>query len=193
MDVINLVQARDPSFIQDVESESGQHVASCYQCGNCTAGCPAGFAYDMQAHQIMRGVQLGLKDQVLEAKSLWMCLSCSTCSQRCPNNIDVAAVMETLRHMARREGRVAVPRVNKFWLSFLDTVRYCGRTYELGVMALYMLRSLRVFTDVDLAPQALAKRKLDLIPHGAPDGGAEAVGRIVERYKKRCEREGVRP
>ena len=59
--------------------------------------------------------------------------------------------------------------------------------------ASWLLRSLRVFTDVDLAPQALAKRKLDLIPHGAPDGGAEAVGRIVERYKKRCEREGVRP
>lgn len=193
MDVINLPQARDPSFTKAVESESGQNVASCYQCGNCTAGCPAGFAYDTQAHQIMRGVQLGLKNQVLGAASLWMCLSCSTCSLRCPNNIDVAAVMETLRHMARREGRVAVPRVDKFWRSFLDTVRYCGRTYELGVMALYMLRSLRVFTDVDLAPQALRKRKLDLLPHGVPDGGAEAVGRILDRYRKRCEREGVQP
>lgn len=193
MDVINLPQARDPSFTKAVESESGQNVASCYQCGNCTAGCPAGFVYDMQAHQIMRGVQLGLKNQVLGAASLWMCLSCSTCSLRCPNNIDVAAVMETLRHMARREGRVAVPRVDKFWRSFLDTVRYCGRTYELGVMALYMLRSLRVFTDVDLAPQALRKRKLDLLPHGVPDGGAEAVGRILDRYRKRCEREGVQP
>lgn len=99
--------------------------------------------------------------------------------------------MESLRHTARREGRIAVPRVNKFWRSFLDTVRVCGRTYELGVMALYMLRSGRVFTDVDLAPQALMKRKLGFLPHGIK--GASAVGRILEGYKKRCERQGVKP
>ena len=45
------------------------------------------------------------------SRSSWMCLSCSTCSLRCPNNIDVAEGMETLRHMARKEGRVAVPKV----------------------------------------------------------------------------------
>lgn len=85
-----------------------------------------------QASQIMRAVQLGLKDMVLDSKSIWMCLSCSTCSQRCPNNIDVGGVMETLRHMARQEGRVTVPKVEKFWWSFLDTVRAFGRTYEIG-------------------------------------------------------------
>lgn len=43
--------------------------------------------------------------------------------------------------MARKEGRVAVPKVEKFWFSFLDTVRAFGRTYEIGTMALYMMRS----------------------------------------------------
>lgn len=193
MDLISLTQARDPSFLQETEEESGQNIRACYQCGNCTAGCPAGFTYDVQVNQIMRGVQLGLKDQVLNAASLWLCLSCSTCSQRCPNSIDVAAVMESLRHRARREKRLTVPRIDKFWRSFLDTVRYCGRTYEIGIMALYMLRSLRVFTDVDLAPQALEKHKLEFQPHGVPNGGAEAVGRIITRYRERCAREGVNP
>ena len=95
--------------------------------------------------------------------------------------------------MARKEGRVAVPKVEKFWFSFLDTVRKFGRTYEIGTMVLYMLRSLRVFTDVDLAPQALAKQKLGFKPHSIPNGGAEAVGRIMTRYKERAKREGVRP
>lgn len=190
MDAITLSQGRNAVFLQEVEAESGQSIKTCYQCGNCTAGCPAAFAYDMQAHQLMRGVQLGLREQVLDSASLWMCLSCSTCSQRCPNNIDVAAVMETLRHKARREGRVAVPKVKKFWRSFLDTVRLCGRTYELGVMVLYMMRSGRVLTDVDLAPQALMKRKLGLLPHGMK--GAPAISRILERYHVRCGREGVR-
>ena len=141
-DAIDLTRKRDRDFTAAVEAQSGQNVSTCYQCGNCSAGCPAGFVYDLQANQIMRGVQLGLKDQVLNSRSIWMCLSCSTCSLRCPNNIDVAEVMETLRHMARKEGRVAVPKVEKFWFSFLDTVRKFGRTYEIGTMVLYMLRSL---------------------------------------------------
>ena len=190
---VDLTNAPDPGFLKAVEAQSGQNIASCYQCGNCTAGCPAGFVYDRQVNQIMRGVQLGLKDQVLGSESIWLCLSCSTCSLRCPNNIDVASVMETLRHMARHEGRVAVPKVEKFWFSFLDTVRAFGRTFEIGTMALYMLRSMRVFTDVDLAPEALSKGKLGFLPHVIPGDGAKAVARIMQRYKERAEREGVRP
>ena len=191
-DAINLSRMRDAAFTAEVEAHSGQNVSTCYQCGNCTAGCPAGFVYDLQARQIMRAVQLGLKDMVLDSKSIWMCLSCSTCSQRCPNNIDVGGVMETLRHMARQEGRVTVPKVEKFWWSFLDTVRAFGRTYEIGTMALYMMRSMRVFTDLDLAPEALKKGKLGFKPHVLPHGAAP-VARIFKRYKERAKREGVRP
>lgn len=190
---LNIVHGRDLSFIREVEAESGQKVSNCYQCGNCSAGCPAAFTYDLQTNQIMRAVQLGLKDKVLNSKSIWMCLSCSTCSLRCPNNIDVANVMETLRHMARRENRVNVPDMNKFWLSFLNTVRAFGRSFEIGTMVLYMLRSLRLTTDVDLAPGALSKGKLGFKPHVVPEGGAKAVARIFKRYEERAKREGVRP
>ncbi|BAV92077.1 4Fe-4S dicluster domain-containing protein [Candidatus Desulfovibrio trichonymphae] len=192
-DANNLSRMRDAAFTKDVEAQSGQKMSDCYQCGNCTAGCPAGFVYDRQVNQIMRAVQLGLKDEALGSRSVWMCLSCSTCSLRCPNDIDVAAVMETLRHMARRGNRVTAPKVENFWLSFLDTVRAFGRAYEIGTMALYMLRSLRVFTDLDLVPVALKKKKLGFRPHVVPHGGAAAVARIMRRYKERAVHEGVRP
>lgn len=190
---IDLGRARDPSFTREVEKRSGQDITTCYQCGNCTAGCPAGFVYDRQVNQIMRGVQLGLKDLVLSSDSLWLCLGCSMCSLRCPNMIDVAGVMDTLRDMARQEGHITVPNVEKFWFSFLDTVRAFGRTYEIGTMALYMLRSLKLGTDVDLAPTALAKHKLSLVPTLKSRQAAAATARIMERYKARATREGVRP
>lgn len=190
---VDLGRARDPAFTKEVEKRSGQDISTCYQCGNCTAGCPAGFVYDRQVNQIMRGVQLGLKDQVLSSDSIWLCLGCSMCTLRCPNNIDVAGVMETLRHMARQEGHVTVPNVEKFWFSFLDTVRAFGRTYEIGTMALYMMRSLKLATDVDLAPTALARRKLSLVPSIKSRQAAAATGRIMQRYRERAAREGVRP
>ena len=65
-DAINLNRLRDPAFTEEVDAHSGQKVSTCYQCGNCTAGCPAGFVYDLQVNQIMRAVQLGLKDAVLD-------------------------------------------------------------------------------------------------------------------------------
>ena len=68
MDSINL-RARDEAFIRQVEEESGQNVSTCYQCGNCTAGCPCGPVYDLQVNQIMRAIQLGDKKTVLEAAS----------------------------------------------------------------------------------------------------------------------------
>lgn len=185
---LNIVHGHDVSFVKEVEAESGQDVSSCYQCGNCSAGCPAAFTYDMQTNQVMRAVQLGLKEQVLGCRSIWMCLSCSTCSLRCPNNIDVASVMETLRHMARKEKQVAVPRMDKFWMSFLNTVRAFGRSFEIGTMVLYMLRSMRLTTDVDLAPAALSKGKLGFKPHVVPDGGAKAVARIFQRFEEQRKR-----
>jgi heterodisulfide reductase subunit C len=193
-ETIDLIRSKDPTFQQEVEAESGQNISNCYQCGNCTAGCPAALDYDMMPNQVMRGIQLGLRDKVLGSQAIYMCLSCSTCSLRCPNSIDIAGVMETLRHMARRTNKVGVKRVEKFWLSFLDTVRAFGRSYEIGTMALYMLRSLRFWTDVDLAPKALMKQKLGLKPHVIPSKeSVEAVGRIFKRYQERAKREGVRP
>lgn len=50
-DAINLSRMRDAAFTAEVEAHSGQNVSTCYQCGNCTAGCPAGFVYDLQASQ----------------------------------------------------------------------------------------------------------------------------------------------
>ena len=186
-DAIDLTRKRDRDFTAAVEAQSGQNVSTCYQCGNCSAGCPAGFVYDLQANQIMRGVQLGLKDQVLNSRSIWMCLSCSTCSLRCPNNIDVAKVMDVLRHMAWKEGKTNYAMAS-FWQSFRTTVRHFGRTYELGVMAMFMARTGRVFTDVDLAPRILPKQKLPFKPHTIV--GKDAVARIFKRFDEQRSAEG---
>lgn len=183
MNITRLDKARDPAFKRQVEKESGQNLSLCYQCGNCTAGCPGSQVYDRQVSQIMRAVQMGLKDEALKNRSLWLCLSCSTCSARCPNNIDVAAVMETLRMMARREGWVQDRPIESFWKAFLDTVRLTGRSFELGVMADYMARTLRGWGNLEIAPTALLKNKMPFVPSVIQ--GREEVARIFKRYAEK--------
>ena len=103
------------------------------------------------------------------------------------NNIDVAKVMDVLRHMAWKEGKTNYAMAS-FWQSFLTTVRHFGRTYELGVMAMFMARTGRFFTDVDLAPRILPKQKLPFKPHTIV--GKDAVARIFKRFDEQRSAEG---
>lgn len=172
----------DRAFVREVEKKSGQPLAACYQCGNCTAGCPMAFTYDYSPSRLMRLIQAGQRDTVLSSSSIWMCASCEACSQRCPNNIQVAAVLESCRHMARLEKKCAVPRLKKFWDSFIFSVGLFGRTFEAGVMAGYMLLTGRFFTDLDIAPMTLIKGKLPLFPHRTK--GRKEVAAILRRFKE---------
>lgn len=181
MQIFDLATA-DQAFIAEVEARSHQNVKTCYQCGNCTAGCPYTFAYDYSVSQIMRLVQIGQKDAVLKSRALWLCGSCQSCTTRCPNKIDVAMVLDVCRHMSREAGYATERAVKIFADSFLESVERHGRAYELGLMASYMTRSGRVFTDVDLAPQVLMRGKLPFKPH--PIQGREQVARIFERFRK---------
>ncbi len=181
MDRVNLASS-DRDFIRQVEEESGQTISRCYQCGNCTAGCPMGFAYDLPVHRIMRMIQTGQKEAVLSSKSLWYCATCEACTARCPNKIDVATIMDVCRHMARRENRLGVWSVRVFTRSFLETVKYFGRTHELGTMAGFMLGTGRLLTDTDLVPKILPKKKLALKPHTIK--AREEVSGIFKRFRE---------
>lgn len=179
----------DTAFIRAVEDESGEVVSRCYQCGNCTAGCPMSFTFDVPVSRVMRLIQAGQREAVLASKAIWLCATCETCTQRCPNDINVAQVMDTCRHMARREGKGGVYAVKTFFDSFLRTVGWFGRTHEIGLMAMFMGLTGRVWTDVELAPKMLPKGKMPILPHRIQ--GREDVAAIFRRYKEGASDEAV--
>ncbi len=86
-----------------VEALSGQKVASCYQCGKCTGGCPFNSMMELMPNQVMRLVQTG-DESVLDANSMWFCVACHVCTARCPRGVDLAKVMEALRQVSLRKG-----------------------------------------------------------------------------------------
>ena len=82
---------------------SGVNLSACYQCGNCSAGCPCVEAMEIPPQRVMRLAQFGQIDALLQANTMWVCAACLTCSARCPKGIDIAAVMEGLRHLVLRD------------------------------------------------------------------------------------------
>jgi len=94
-------------FIARVEELSGENIDACYQCGRCSAGCPMASEMDYLPNQIIRLVQMGLDEEVLRSKTLFVCASCFTCQSRCPKGIDLARVMEAVRHILDPKGKDA--------------------------------------------------------------------------------------
>jgi len=178
---LNLSDALEKSktLIQSIEQESGVSLKDCYQCGKCSAGCPVAFAFDYTPRQIIRLLQLGLADEALKAHAPWLCASCEACYTRCPREVDLPALMETLRMEGKKRGLVPEKTVDLFNGLFLDSVRKNGRVHEMGMILQYNLRSGQFFKDAFKAPKLLLDGKIGPVPEKIQ--GVAAVERIFAR------------
>lgn len=160
----------DPGFRKQVEQAMGQKVSPCFHCNKCSSGCPVTFAMDVNPNKIVRLVQLGLKEQVLRSSTIWLCASCQTCTTRCPNDVDIAGLMDVLREMAVAEGvPAAEANIPVFHAAFLASVEKRGRVHEVGMLAAYKLKAKYtggLLEDAQLGWEMFKKGKLKLLPDG---------------------------
>ncbi|MCX7822646.1 MAG: 4Fe-4S dicluster domain-containing protein [Syntrophobacterales bacterium] len=179
--VLALNSTYDESFIRQVEMESGQQISRCYQCGNCGASCNYTCVYDYPVNQIMRLIQLGQKEVVLSSRAIWLCAACTACTTRCPCNIEVTKIMETLRVMSLEEGTVSLKDVELFYKEFLRSLKNFGRVFEAGLLPLVNLRIGRPFNDMELAPLVFKGRKIHLFPSFIK--GRKEISAIFDRFE----------
>ena len=182
-----MAHKHEATLADAIREATGVDVAKCYQCGKCTAGCPMAKYMDLTPNQVMRLVQIGdeaAMDRLLRSTAIWSCAGCLTCTQRCPQKLDPAAVMDVLREMSSDQGKVS-PRQKKvlaFHKAFLKTIEKTGRMSEVPLTALYKLMSGDLLSDVLLAPVMMKKGKLPLKP--AMIRGRKQVGRIFKACRK---------
>ncbi len=175
------------SLLSQIQDATGLDPAKCYQCGKCTAGCPMASEMDLKTHEIIRLLQLDIRGRLLSSESIWMCLTCETCTTRCPNQFDPAAVIDALREIVLKSSPDSVPRrIAAFHAAFLDQIRTNGRVFEFGLVASYKLRSGALFADVDSVPGMLARGKLALTPKRIQ--GIREVRKIFEECATRKSR-----
>jgi heterodisulfide reductase subunit C2 len=182
--------AREAAFYREKLVERVQaDVRECYQCGNCSAGCPAAFTFDYTPNQIMRMLQVGLVDKVLDSKAVQLCVQCLTCTARCPRNIDIAGIFEDLKTIATAQERDVPEHAATFNKAFMGAVARFGKLPELYMMAMFYTGTMNpkmAMGDVGLMIPMVTKRKMQFIPRRAK--GAAEVGRI---YKKTMEKARV--
>ncbi|MFZ5449122.1 MAG: 4Fe-4S dicluster domain-containing protein [Thermodesulfobacteriota bacterium] len=107
------LQDLDPLFKDEVAAEPGcQHLLRCFSCGVCTATCPVSeLTPDFSPSQIIRQVLYGQREALLSSPALWYCARCARCSFQCPQDVRFLDIIQGLRNLAIRAGKVSPARV----------------------------------------------------------------------------------
>lgn len=143
----------DPDLILELKKYGEVKIESCFNCGNCTAICPLTTDEHPFPRNMLRYVQLGMKDQMLETVDPWLCYYCGECSETCPRGAEPAEAMMTIRR----------------WL----TAQYdkSGKGAKLYTSSKALWRAIIQYSLVPLV--------LLLIYHGLTALGFEGFGKIV--------------
>ena len=171
------------NFLEEVNKKiNGVPIQRCYHCRKCTAGCPVASHMEYNPNKVVKMIQNGQRDKILNSSTIWLCLSCETCITRCPNQVDIARMMDVLRQMAIESGVGArEPNILKFHEAFLASIKRGGRINEMMMTVDYKLKSGDLFSDVLMAPAMFLKGKLALLPPRTKD--LKSVKNIFEKTK----------
>jgi ferredoxin/nitrate reductase gamma subunit len=86
-----------PTLLYELKALGAVGAEKCIHCGNCTAICSLSKENDRFPRHMVRMAQLGMKDELLGSKELWMCFNCGDCSETCPQQAEPANLMAAAR------------------------------------------------------------------------------------------------
>ena len=88
---------------EQIERMSGVKVLKCMRCGKCSATCPSYDEMEYHPHQFVYMVEKGEVEKLMESESIYKCLTCFACVERCPREVEPAKVVEAVRLEAVRQ------------------------------------------------------------------------------------------
>lgn len=172
----------ETNFFVEANHLSGQQIELCYHCHKCTAGCPVVGAMEYGPDRLLRMVLLGQDTEVLHSRDIWLCVGCFTCATRCPNNIDIAAVMDGLRQLAQKRHVSAGERdAFLFHRLFLGVVQRLGRSHEAVMLGLFkVLSHVPLKNDMGAGVNLFLRGKVPLLPQRT-----HAAGKVKKIFQNR--------
>lgn len=134
--------ARAPTFFdQVIAATPGEcHLDQCIQCGTCGGSCPSAADMDHTPRAIFQMIRSEMKEEVLKSNTPWYCVSCYYCTVRCPQDVHITDIMYTIKRIAVQEKGYDDSTAPDFSKTFINWVENFGRSFELGLASVHMLR-----------------------------------------------------
>ena len=89
--------------VEQIKEISGVNPLKCMKCGKCSASCPSYNEMDIKPHQFVSYVQNGDIEALVQSKSLYKCLSCFACIERCPRDVKPGKLIDAARQILIRQ------------------------------------------------------------------------------------------
>lgn len=186
---IVLEENLDLEFIEKVYSiPGGEKIRDCLQCGSCSGSCPTAPFMDYSPRQLFAMIRAGMKKEVLESTTIWLCSSCYTCYVRCPQEIKITDIMYALKQMAIEEGvsskGSSAQEMAKIFASLVD--KY-GRNHEPELMTRFLLKTnpLGLLDNATTGLTLLKHKRMPTFPHKIKN-----IAQLKKIIKKAKEMEG---
>jgi heterodisulfide reductase subunit C len=118
----------DPTFVGEIAAEpGGEHIRRCFACGTCTASCPVREVTERyNPRRIIHMALLGLREPVLTSDFIWLCSTCYSCQERCPQDVRITELMHAIKNVAVRHGYI-----HPSFQAQVDLLRQHGRLYDI--------------------------------------------------------------
>lgn len=86
-----------------IKEISGSNPLKCMKCGKCSASCPSYNEMDIKPHQFVSYVVNNDIESLVNSQSLWKCLSCFACIERCPRDVQPGKIIDAARQLVVRQ------------------------------------------------------------------------------------------
>lgn len=91
------MQSKSELLKEQILRSSGVNPRKCMKCGKCSGTCPSYNEMEYHPHQFVSMVENGDIEPLMSSDSIFKCLSCFACVDRCPRGVEPAKLIEALR------------------------------------------------------------------------------------------------
>jgi len=163
----------------------GQRIKECIQCGTCSASCPSSAAMEYGPREIIAALRAGMLARVLNANTVWLCVSCYSCTVRCPAGIPFTDVMYELKRLEAEKKLSRPANGAALARAFAEVVDRHGRNIEGKLMGRYYLRTrpLQALAQIPLALRLWRRGRFGL--SGGKIKGLDGLHRMMAAIEEK--------
>ncbi len=181
------VKFEDLTLLQEVamRTPGESRLEMCIQCGTCGGSCPSASAMDHTPRAIFAMLRAGMREEVMQSNTPWMCVSCYYCTVRCPQEIHITDVMYTLKNMSLEAKLGHNTTASDFSKTFISLVESYGRSFEIGLAGFHNVKHFitRLPSMTPMAIGMLTKKGMSVMPPKRIKG-MDQLKKILARAKE---------